>query len=187
MPKERVLQNFFPGPDSRNGCVHHHQARSAVGMTLGEGVGDHVANVVAHDVGFTNLQCIEDASEVLCLVRLSEALCLDSRKTHAPQVRGDDGVVAHKFSGKRRPHVARLPVPVNQKHRRTFPPILTCIVVPLVLISSVRKEVESRKIPRPLRHQVQDTLLSSSTSVSRTSLHRWKASITSGSRPSCAI
>ena len=70
MPKQWAFENVFPGSDTGHWGVHHDQARGAIGIFLGKCVGDHVADVVTDNVGVRNLKLIEDACEILGLVRL---------------------------------------------------------------------------------------------------------------------
>ena len=82
---------------------------------------------------------VEHAGDVAGLRLLVEAAGGLGRQTQAAQVRHDHGVVAREIDGHRRPHVAGLAVAVQQHDRRSASAERTWIVVPLVLISLVRK------------------------------------------------
>ncbi len=87
-------------------------------MGLGEGEGDHVADVMADHVGALDVQRVHHPGDVFGLVLFGEAIRGDSGKPHAAQVRRDHRVVAHEIGRQRRPHVAGVAIAMDQHHGR---------------------------------------------------------------------
>jgi hypothetical protein len=87
-------------------------------MLRGQREGDHIADVVRHDLGAINVQRVEQARHVLGLDALLVAARPDGGEAHAAQVGHDDRVVAGQIFGQRAPHVAGLAIAVQQQHGR---------------------------------------------------------------------
>jgi hypothetical protein len=49
MPKQRVLEDLLPRAHARQGCIDQHKTRDAVAMQSGEGIPDHVADVMGDE------------------------------------------------------------------------------------------------------------------------------------------
>src|SRR5882724_10855442 len=64
VPKERVLEDFLPRPDARKRRVDQHEARHAIAIPRGEGIPNHVADVMGHERSALDLERIEDAGNV---------------------------------------------------------------------------------------------------------------------------
>jgi hypothetical protein len=90
-------------------------------MLGGQGVADHVADVVGDQLGLLDLQRVHDGGDVLALVLLVVAAFRVGREAHAAQVGDDDGVILGQDLGDRRPHVAGVGEAVQQHHRRAGP------------------------------------------------------------------
>jgi hypothetical protein len=90
-------------------------------MLGGQGVADHVADVVGDQLGLLDLQRVHHRGDVLALVLLVVAAFRVGREAHAAQVGHDDGVILGQDLGDRRPHVAGVGEAVQQHHRRTGP------------------------------------------------------------------
>ncbi len=150
MPEQGVFQDLFPGPDARHRCVHEHQLGHPVRMLLGEGEGDHVADVVADHFDLLDLQSIEHAGDVAALGLLVVAAGRMRRQAHAAQVRHDHGVVTRQPGGQRRPHVARLAIAVQQDHRR---PMAADSDMDLGAVGRDRLCLERRRVRRDLRQR----------------------------------
>jgi hypothetical protein len=70
MPETRVARDRIPFTDPRQRRVHHHPARDAVRVLRGERIADHVADVVRHESGVGDMQCIHHAGDIRRLVLL---------------------------------------------------------------------------------------------------------------------
>jgi hypothetical protein len=113
-----MLQNLVPRPHARHRSVHHTETPHPIRVLGHKCEGDHVADVVRHNVGRVDAERVQNARHVFGLVLLVEAHLNVGRKTHAAQVGGDHGVVVCQLGGERRPHVAGFPVTVQQHDRR---------------------------------------------------------------------
>ena len=91
------------------------------GCCAAKAIADHVADIVRDEIGPVDLQRVEHARHVAGLRLLVEAAGRLGGEAHAAQVRHDDGVVARKIGGHRRPHVARLAIAVQQHDGRALP------------------------------------------------------------------
>jgi hypothetical protein len=121
VPQQGVLEDLLPGADARQRRVDQHEAMDAIAMLGGEGVADHVADVVGDQVGLGDLQGVEHARHVLPLRLLVVAAGSGlGRQAKTPQVGHDHGMVLGELDGQRLPHVARLAIAVQQHDGRSL-------------------------------------------------------------------
>jgi hypothetical protein len=64
MPQQRVLQHLVPWTDARQGSIDRNKAPHAFRVLDGEGVADHVTDVVRDQIGTINLERVENARYV---------------------------------------------------------------------------------------------------------------------------
>jgi len=100
------------GPTPGKGSVDHHKTGHAAAVLRGEGVADHVADVVSDEGGSLHLERIEDTCNVAGLRFFVVATGRLGGEPHAAQVGNDHGVIARQVVGKRHPHVAGLAIAV---------------------------------------------------------------------------
>ena len=102
----------FSSHYARQRRVDRHKTGHAVAVLRGEGVADHVADVVGDEGGSLDLERIENACNVAGLRFLVVAAGRLGGEPHAAQVGNDHRVIARQVFGKRNPHVASLAIAV---------------------------------------------------------------------------
>ncbi len=120
MPCLGVLQLVVPVAQPRQGRVHGHPALHPLRLLGGEGVADHVADVVGDQLHPPDLQDVEQAVHPAALAGLVVTGGRMGRQPHAAQVRHDDRVVLDQHRHQRLPHVAGVAKAVQQQHRRAL-------------------------------------------------------------------
>ena len=120
VPQQRVLQDLLPRADPRHRSVDQNEARHPLRVLHGEGVADHVADIVRDEIGAIDLERVENARHVAGLGLLVVSRGRFGGQAEAAQVRHHDGMVAREILGHRRPHVAGLAIAVQQDDRRTL-------------------------------------------------------------------
>jgi hypothetical protein len=118
MPEQRVFQDLVPRPDAGDGGIDQHEACDACGIERGEGIADHVADVVGHEVGALDLELIENTGHIERLRLLVETAGRLGRQAQSAQIGDQDGMIAREVGGHRRPHVAGLAITVQQNDGR---------------------------------------------------------------------
>jgi hypothetical protein len=98
-----AAHDLIPGPDAGERSVHGDPARDALRVERGEGLADHVADVVGDEIGFPDVEVVEHAGDI---AGLGLAAFRVGREAHAAQIRDDDRVVFRKLRRQGRPHVS---------------------------------------------------------------------------------
>src|SRR6476659_2692013 len=106
MPEEGAFHDLIPISDARKGSVHGYPARDALGILGGEGIADHVADVVGHEIGLFDAEAVEHAGDVAGLGFLVIASFRVGGEAHAAQVWDDDHVVFRELRRQGRPHIS---------------------------------------------------------------------------------
>jgi len=106
MPQCRAPDDFIPRPDAGKRSIHCDPSVDAIRVLGGEGVADHVADVVGHEIDFVDLELVEDKRDVAALRFLVIAGFGVRREPHSAQIRHYDSVIADELRRKRCPHVS---------------------------------------------------------------------------------
>jgi hypothetical protein len=106
MPQRRASDDLIPRPDARKRSIHGDPSADAIRVLGSEGVADHVADVVSHEIDFVDLELVEDKRDVGALRFLIIAGTRMRREPHSAQIRHHDGVIAHELRRERGPHVS---------------------------------------------------------------------------------
>src|SRR5258707_1336452 len=64
MPQRVAARDLVPGPDSGQRRIQQREFGDAVGILGGEGIADHIADVMGDEVGSLNMQRIEQAGDI---------------------------------------------------------------------------------------------------------------------------
>src|SRR4051794_39365315 len=73
VPQQWILQDLIPRTNARYRCVDRHEVRHAIAVDRCESKTDHVADVVSDQLDSLNLERVEYAGKIGCLVLLVEA------------------------------------------------------------------------------------------------------------------
>jgi hypothetical protein len=111
-----------------------------VAVLRGEGVANHVTDVVSDECCALDLERIEDARDVAALRFLVVAAGGLGREAHTAQIGNDHRAIAHQIVGQRHPHVAGLAIAVQRHDCRSR--ATDAHMMPLAAICRARKVLE---------------------------------------------
>jgi hypothetical protein len=122
LPHTRVLNNLFPGPNSRKWCINWHESSHSIGGCGGEGVANHVADVVSDKIGTCHADSVHHSSYITTLCFLVIASRWPGGEAKPAQIGHDDGMVCDERSRQWCPHVAGRTKTMQQHDRRALTP-----------------------------------------------------------------